>query len=602
MVTQITLGNAFDQNGRIIVGGGQSGFDTKSLVDSLATAKRQPAVTLEKTNKTIDSQLTAFSSLKTSLSTLKTAVDTLRNPPGVSNSSQNVFSYRTATSTSNTSVAASNYVNVSVQPGANSQNITIDEIHQLAQQTKQQSGVFTLADTTTASAVASSATSGMFTAGTFALKALDGGANKSITLTAGDSLQSVVNKFNGVSANTGIQANIVNVGDGTYKIIFSGTKTGATNGFDLTSATTVPSGASALAKIGLAAPSQLAQDAQFTVDGVAVERSTNAVSDLISGVTFNLSQATPALTKISTSITPDVSIVKNAITSFADAYNQFRLFNATQTKLNSDGTPADKAVLAQDSTLRSVSAQITSEITRLVSGIAGSNPKGLADIGITLSDFAGDSTNPATSNIMNVDTDALTSALSTNFSGVQTVFQYNLTSDNSALSTFARTNSLGISSFSLAIDRTAGTYVATYTDTSGATKTTNLDGTTIAATGGLTLTGQKDTVLEGLQLIFASTATNPPAINVTITQGIGDRLFNALDAFVNTKDGTVTNAVKALTDKEATNKTNIDKIDAQIVTYRDQITNTYAQLEAALSKANNLLQLLDSQQKARSQN
>ena len=608
MVTSITLGNAFDQNGRIIVGGGQSGFDTKSLVDSLATAKRQPAVTLETANKTIDSQSAAFTTLKSTLGALQTAVDTLRNPPGVANSSQNVFSYRTASSSTNTGVAASNYVNVSVQPGANIQTLTVDSITRLAQQTKQQSGTLTLADTTTASAVSATGTAGLFAAGTFTLKSIDGSADQSITLNTGDSLQTVVNDFNNVSIHTGIQANIVNVGNGTYKIIFSGTTTGSAGAFDLSSNATVktdPSGA--LAHLGFTT-TQPAQDALFSVDGVSVTRSTNSVADLISGVTFNLVQPTPVTTPpatattITTVISPDTSIVSNAITSFADAYNKFRLFNATQTQLNSDGTPATTAVLAQDSTLRSVSSQISSEVTRLVAGITGSNPKGLADIGITLGDFAGDGTNPASSNIMSVNTDALTTALSTNFAGVQNLFQYNLSADNSALSTYARTNSLGISNFSLAIDRTAGTYVATYTDASGNTQTANLDGTPITATGGLSLAGQKGTVLEGLQLIFASTATNPSPIHVTITQGIGDRLYNALDSFLNTTNGTITSAVKNLTDKETKNKTAIAKIDADIVTYRDTITNTYAQLEAALSKANNLLQLLDSQQKARSQN
>jgi flagellar hook-associated protein 2 len=815
MVTQITLGNAFDQNGRIIVGGGQSGFDTKSLVESLATAKRQPAVTLEKANKTIDSQLEAFTTLKTTLGALKSAVDTLRNPPGVGNSSQNVFSYRTASLTSSSSVAASNYVSVSVQPGANVQNITIDEIHQLAQQTKQQSGVFTLADTTTASAVASSATAGMFTAGTFVLNALDGGSDKSITLTAGDSLQSVVNKFNAVSSNTGIQATIVNVSTGNYKIIFSGTKTGVANGFDLTSGTTVVSGSSALAQIGLAVPTQLAQNAQFTLDGVDIERSTNSVSDLISGVTFNLTQATPGGTTISAVIAPDTSIIKNAITGFADAYNQFRLFNSTQTKLNSDGTPAEKSVLAQNSTLRSVAAQLSSEVNRAVAGLSastneqksgtltltdvssasavsstptagsfsagtvtlnatdgGADPtitlvtgdslqtvvnkfnavtsrtsitasilqtgsgayqvvfkgpesgfdlnsvstvvsdpsgalsligfsdttisKSLTSVGISFSDFAGDSTNPATSNIMNIDTEALASALSTDFTTVQKLFQFNLASDNTALASYSRTNALAVSNFSLSIDRSsdvradkylqyiassaatdgertvlataintllgsnltpaltstsfatstaafvaalaaqypsvtdkmtafitdlkaqmgtnyplgrydildraAGNYVATYTDAAGATQTTNIDAAAISSTGSdVILTGKTGTVLEGLKMIFASAATNPASINVSITQGIGDRVFNALDSFLNTTDGMITNAVADLTKKENANKTAIEKIDAQIVTYRDEITNTYAQLEAALSKANNLLQLLDSQQKARSQ-
>lgn len=811
MVTQITLGNAFQQNGRTIIGGSQTGFDVKSLVDSLAKIKAQPATDLETANKTIDSQKEAFASLRTILSSFQTAADGLRNPPGVGNASQNVFAYRTVNSSTNTGVAASTYASIAVQPGVSTQTITIDSITQLASTSSQQSNTLTLADTTTASAVSASPAAGFFAAGTVTLHSIDGSANQTITLTAGDSLQSVVNKFNSVTTHTGIQANIISIGSGTYKVIFSGTTTGASNGFDLTNVNTTtvvsdPSGALSSLGFGLAS---VAQNALFSVDGVAVSRSSNSVSDILSGVTFTLSQATPALTTVTSVVSPDTSIVSNAVLALADAYNKFRLFESTQTQLGSDGAPKDTAVLAQDSTLRTVTTQITSEVTRIISGITGTNPARLADVGITFSDFAGDSTNPATSNIMNVDTDALKSALSTNFLGVQNLFQYNLTSDNTALSTFKRTNALGISDFTLNISRdsastttntavpastyvnvtaqfgattqtvtidsitqiaqetiqrsgaltlanttvasavagsptagffaagtftlhaldggvdqsvtltagdslqdvvdafnavsthtgisasifdagggvyhvdfsgtdtgaagafdltnastlisdpsgalstigfsttqtaqdaifsvdgssvtrasntvsdvisnvtfnlvsatppgttitssiTSGAYTADYVDSDGNAQTIDLDPTLITATGGVQLSGQAGTVLEGLQLIFASSASNPSPINVTITQGIGDRLYNAIDSFIDSTDGLLTNAVEALTTKENNNNDQISKINDQVATYRDQITNQYSLLEAALTKANNLLALLDAQQKARS--
>lgn len=811
MVTQITLGNAFQQNGRTIIGGSQSGFDIKSLVESLAKVKALPATELETANKTIDSQKKAFSELQTILSGFQTAANNLRNPPGVGNASQNVFSYRQATSSTNTGVAASTYATLSVQPGANLQTITIDSITRLASKSSQQSNTLTLADTTTASAVSASPAAGFFAAGTFTLNAVDGGADQSITLNAGDSLQSVVNKFNSVKSHTGIQADIINIGSGTYKIIFNGTKTGAANGFDLTNASTVisdPSGA--LSSLGFGAATA-AQDALFSVGGVSITRANNSISDVLSGVTINLNSATPGGTSITTEVSADTSIVTNAVTSFADAYNKFRLFEAEQTQRNSDGSPKDTAILATDPTLRTIADQITAEVTRTIAGITGTDPARLADVGITFSDFAGDATNPATSNVMNVDTDALSSALSTNFSGVQSLFEYQLNADNTALSTFKRTNGLAISDFTLnivrdyatsttntavpastyinvtaafgvtaqtvtidsitqlaqntvqrsglltlantnadsavaasptagffaagtftlhAIDGGAdasitlnagdsletvrnafnavrtrtgitasiidnangtynlaftgtgigaangfdltnvstvtsdpsgalsaigfsttqtaqdaifsvngssytratntvsdvvskltfnlvsatppattitsvisnGTYTAGYTDADGNPQTINLDAALITATGGLTLKGRAGTVLDGLQLIFASTATNPSPINVTITQGIADRLYNAMENFINTTNGLVPQSVTVLTKKENDNNDQIAKINDQVVIYRDQITSKYSLLEAALSKANNLLTLLDAQQRARSSN
>ena len=94
-------------------------------------------------------------------------MDVLRNPGGVDTASKNIFEYRKALSVGTGGIVASNYVDVTVQPGAASASYTIDSITQLAKATKQQTGTFAIANTTTASAVTAngSPTAGMFRAG-----------------------------------------------------------------------------------------------------------------------------------------------------------------------------------------------------------------------------------------------------------------------------------------------------------------------------------------------------------------------------------------------------------------------------------------------------
>jgi flagellar capping protein FliD len=118
MVTEITLGTFGTQGGKNVLTGGASKIDTKGLIDSLAAAKRAPAVRLETKNTTIDSQTKALGELKTIFAKLQSAADTLRNPPGVAVDSKNIFQYRTASVTTSSGVSASNYLDVSVQPGA----------------------------------------------------------------------------------------------------------------------------------------------------------------------------------------------------------------------------------------------------------------------------------------------------------------------------------------------------------------------------------------------------------------------------------------------------------------------------------------------------
>ncbi len=604
MVSEISLGTFSVQNGKNVLTGGASKLDTTAIVNALATAKRAPAVRLETNNKTIDSQTAALAKLKTLLTSLESAADTLRNPPGVAVDSKNIFQYRTASVTSNTGVAAANYLSVAVQPGAIAQTYTIDSITQLATATKQQSNVITIADPTAASAVTASGspTPGLFQAGVVNLRAVDGTAGGiAITLNSGDSLSSVVSKFNAVSTRTGIQASILTVASGQYQVVFSATQSGTTYGFDLSAPAgsagagiaSDPSGVLSQITFGGGTGNVVAQNAIFSVDGISLTRQTNTISDVLDGVTFTLKQ--PAASPLQVSIIPDTTLVTNAITQFADAYNAFKLFASTQSQLNDDGTPKDTAVLYNDTTFRNITAQISNEVSGVVNGILGNNPSQLADVGITLDNFSGDDSNPATKDIMTVDTDKLSALLQSNFTGVRQLFEFTETADDANFVNSARSNSLTVANYTVNIDTTNNIYTATYTDGAG-TQTVNLTATALSG-GGLSLVGQAGTIFSGSSWVYAS-ANTTATVHVTATQGLGDRFYNLADSITDNSNGTLTADVKQLTDQSARNKTQITTIDEQISSYRDQLSVTYAKLEGAIASANSILDLLDAQANA----
>jgi flagellar hook-associated protein 2 len=605
MVTQVQLGRIYQSNGRTVLGGSQSALDTESIITSLVEAKRQPAVVLETNNKKLDSQKTAFTELRSILARFQTAAKTLSNPPGVANDASNIFQYRTTTLATNDGVPAASYLTATVQPGVATQGFAINEISQIARETKQSSNNFLVASTTSGSVVtaAGAPQPGKFQAGTFSLRVLDGGPAAVVTLNDGDTLQAVANKFNDVKNRTGIQATLLKVADGTpnstYRIVFTATKTGLPTGFDLATSGTVTGDPDGVLSQLTFTTNQTAQNSRFKLDGVQIEREINAVSDAVTGVTFNLKQTTPPATTITLGINPDTEIVKNAITQFADVYNEFRTFNSKQTQIGDDGLPLETAVLANNAALRSVVSSIAAEVARVVGGITGGNPSRLADVGIDFDDFAGDATTPLTRNIITIDADKLSSALQSNFDGVQRLFEYQLASDNAALSTFKRTNALGVSNFTLTIDRAAvpPVYKATYTDSNNVVQTVDLDGS-VTGSNGLLLKGKDGTVLDGLELIFASTASTA-TINVTTTQGIGDRVFNALENILNDADGLLTNAETDLVNQKDRNSDEITSLDEEIADYRDQLVAKFSALESALARANSLLQLLDAQINAR---
>lgn len=588
MVSQITLGNVGSQNGKTVITGSQSGLDIEGLVKGLTEAKRLPAVALETKNTKLGKQKSALTELQSLLTRFRSAVDTLRNPPGVQNASKNIFEYRSATT------SLSGYVDVKVQPGAAQQSFAIDEISAIAKETKQQTATTFLAASPTTAIVAANgdATAGKFSAGTFNLRVLDGGADASITLAETDSLQSIVTKFNAVKDRTGIQANLVKVASGTpdstYTITFTATKTGTTAAFDLGSAGTVTSDPDGvLAQLGFNT-TQTAQNAQFKIDGVDIVRETNTVDDLVDGVTFTLKQ--PAAVPVNVSVQPDTELVTNALNAFADVYNELRVFAAKQNQVGDDGLPTEDAVLFGNATLRAIADSMTNVATSLVSGLQSTSPQGLSDLGIGFDDFAGDDENPLTRNIITINADKLASALATNFDAVRDVLEFRFTSDNPNLLVFKRTNDLKATSATLNLDFTNNVFKANVNGIDY-----DLDVTANNATS-FVIKGKAGTPLEGMEFVYG--ANTDTTINISMTQGLGDRMYNELDRALSA-DGSVINALDGLQAQEDRNKKEITKIDDFIEGYRERLLEQYSALEAALAKANNLLSLLDAQANAR---
>lgn len=598
MVTQIQLGNIYQQNGKTVVGGGQSAIDTEGLINALADAKRIPAVQLEDKLKVNDSKLAAIASLKDIMTRFKDAASFLRNPPGVANATSNIFQYRTTNLSTNTGVDAGNYISVTAEPGTNIQGFSIDNIQQLARETKQDTGTFSLPDAN-ASVVGATPVAGMFTAGTFSLRNPTGGADISLTFNEGDSLNTIASKMNVVKDQTGIQATVIKVANGdpnsSYKIVFTATKTGETYGFDLADPGTVTNDPDGVWSELTVSTTQPARNAVFTIDTVTVERESNSVNDLIDGMTFTLRQETPPGTTVAVAVAPDTDIVKTAITNFADVYNEFRVFIAQQSELGDDGLAKESAVLNNNGTLRSIAASIAAEMTSVVAGITGGNPSRFADIGINFTDYAGDTETPLTRNIIQINEEKLNAALASDFEGVRGLFEFSMTSDNPDLIVFSRTNALNATDITLTIDRTNGTYAASYIDKAGVTRTANFTATAIAGTDGITLTGEAGSGLEGLQFIYSS--ADDAVVNIALSQGIGDRVFNSLQSALNV-GGSVESEITGITESSKRFTAEITRIDEQIVRYREQLQVQYAALESALSRANQILQVLDAQVQA----
>ena len=167
-------------------------------------------------------------------------------------------------------------------------------------------------------------------------------------------------------------------------------------------------------------------NASFTLDGISMTKSTNAVSDVLTGVTFNLlkggtTDATTGKTTAATSvltISNDTATITSKINSFVSSYND--IIGIINKQSVYDTTAKTSAPLFGDSTLRSVKEAmrsiISSPVTDAVDGTVNKDFSLLSKIGISTNSKDG---------TLSVDSTLLTTALNTNFTAVTDLFTHN---------------------------------------------------------------------------------------------------------------------------------------------------------------------------------
>lgn len=230
-----------------------------------------------------------------------------------------------------------------------------------------------------------------------------------------------------------------------------------------------------------------------------------------------------------------------------------------------------------------------SELNSAVSNVSDDDFGSLQSIGITLEDFAGDSETLEVNNILQLDADELAAFLNSNFNDVREVFEFQFSSDSNDLSVFARTNNVSLTDFRLVIDTTADAGEEVEVQNSSGQQLFFMDLETVG--NNFIFTGQEGTALEGLELIYSGDGTD--TINVELSQGIGDRLFNLLDGVLEEDDGLVDVAVDTLSDQNEDLQSEIDDLNEQIENFRQTLVLQFTALEESITQINVLLGFLE---------
>lgn len=363
-----------------------SGLDINGIVAQLMAAESRPLDILKTEESEYNTKLSAYGSLKSALANFQTAMKDLVGNSG--------FNARTAT------VSNANFFSATADSTAAAGAYTL-QVNQLAQQQK-----------LTSAGVADAGVA--LGTGSLVLKVGDGAE---VTITPSDySLQGIRDALNESGAD--ITATIVNDGSANgNRLVITANDTGAANTIKITA--TDPS----LSQFNYdpaspviydsAAPSagmsqlQAAQDANLTIDGLPVTKSSNTITDAIQGLTLNLSQVTDG-EAVTITVAHDASTLKTAVANFAKAYNDLQKTISTMTAYDPDTKVSGS--LQGDSGAKSVLNQVRGVLTQSVDG-AGSLSL-LSDLGVS---FQKDGT-------LAVDDTKLQKAIDNNFDDIATLF------------------------------------------------------------------------------------------------------------------------------------------------------------------------------------
>ena len=244
-----------------------SGFndiDFSVVLNAVMRQERSPVVALETSKSELTAKAAEYPSLATKVADLEAAVTAL--------SSSDAFGSRTATNTDKTALT----VTPSLSATIGTYDIVVNELAR-AQVTASNS-THSDKDTTTV------ATGGTITIG-----------GTVVTISSSVTLQELADAVN-ATADIGVTATVVSPSSGSYRLVLTGTDTGAANSFLITNSLT--GGSEPLTFIdtdtdGTSGDSTddnavQATDAQVVVNNITISSSTNSIESAIPGASLDL--------------------------------------------------------------------------------------------------------------------------------------------------------------------------------------------------------------------------------------------------------------------------------------------------------------------------
>ena len=356
-----------------------SNLPLAELLDNFRAGEQGRLTAIETRHTGVQARITAYGQLKNELTNVRNAAKALTED--AFDSMKTVVTGTDFTASSTTKAIEGNY------------NITVDSI------AKSQSLVM---------AGQASRTEDIGTGGKISFT-IDGKVTELDLTSTGSSLDDIVKAING-NSDLGVQATILNNGSSApHQLILTSKKTGTEAAVtDITvTGNAQLSDVMSFGSAGSSVVEKAAENASLTVNGVPITSQSNAIADVIDGVTINLTGATGKSNSLS--ISGDDEGVKKAIQEFVDRFNDVHKKLKQVTSYDTESKTG--SALTGDSIARNIQSRLSSILNSPTSGGAFSM---LSEIGIR--------TDPKTG-LLEVDNEKLNKSLAEKPMDVQNLFR-----------------------------------------------------------------------------------------------------------------------------------------------------------------------------------
>ena len=513
-----------------------SGMNNSEIITSLVDAERIPALDrIEKNESSTKNKISAYGVLKSDISAFR---DIIRNIQS-SNAASHVGS------SSNTTIAKFSTTGTTGSDNIDSSLVvsSLATTHTLVTGAYNNSG-------STVGEGSLTIDFGTWSTTSSANDTFTANSNSAITVTtsASTTLTQLRDSINNATDNA--EASILYNGTG-YVLVIKG-ESGASNEVRVT-----PSGGSSATLTNnfsyTASTKNLTQtvdgtDASFTVDGIAMTRSTNTISDLYNGYTLELEATSSSAINISS--TQNLDNISALLSNFIDAYNAIYL-NITEMTGAAFSEDESTGPLAGDSLARSIQRELRSYSTKSLSGYEG-GPYSMSLLGVQ--------TNRDGS--LGLNTNVLKNSFAVAPKIVDAIFKNQLISDNAEVEVT-----------SIGTNTEPGSYVITKTGSDYF-----IDGVQMTANGTSYTSGSGDS--NGMVMNIASSDVS--SANIYYGKSLMTKIDTSLSNFL-AFNGDINNRISNLTDKLSDFKDQKTTLDERMAMLTDRYALQFSSMEQSIA-------------------